>query len=171
MKEIIISSEKHGIKKVLVDDEDFEFLNKWKWCLFKMRNTFYVHRIEYGKNGEKDKSILMHRLIMGYPNCLVDHVDRNTLNNQRSNLRQCTYSQNTSNTEKINKACTSKYKGVHMKKGKWVAKLKKNQKGVHIGTFTNEVDAAIAYNKAAIIYHGEFARLNKIAIEESVNNF
>src|SRR6188768_2332166 len=84
-------------KSVMVDDEDFEFLNQWKWYASKSNNTFYAHR-RVGKHG---RFVYMHRLILGIdnisPELFPDHMDRNGLNNQRYNLRIATRSDNNSN--------------------------------------------------------------------------
>jgi len=97
-------------------------------------------------------------------NQIIDHIDGNTLNNCKSNLRFCTTSQNAMNCKKSISVLSSVYKGVRFKKdsSKYTAQITFNGKLVHIGYFENEVDAAKAYNKAAIENFGEFARLNII---------
>ena len=94
---------------------------------------------------------------------IIDHKDRNGLNCQRYNIRLATYSQNGSNRKLSD---NKKYLGVHKintgLRQKWVVKITHNKKKLHIGTFYSENDAVKAYNEAAIKYHGEFARLNKI---------
>lgn len=146
-----------------VDDEDFEHLNQWKWFVQIDKNTCYA-RLSINKN-KKWTHHMMHRMIMNAPKHLqVDHIDKNGLNNQRSNLRLCTASQNGSNRISLGR---SKYLGVNFycdKKGKEYirAAIKSNGKQIYIGTFKTEEDAAMAYNKAALKYHGEFANLNII---------
>jgi len=80
-------------KYALVDDEDFEYLNQWNWYAGENRSGFFAARGEF--NGKNMNKILMHRVIM---NCekgkVVDHIDHNTLNNQKSNLRNCTTAEN-----------------------------------------------------------------------------
>ena len=94
---------------------------------------------------------------------VIDHIDGNSLNNQKNNLRICTQSQNCSN-QKIGKSNTSGYKGVSYNKGqgKYNSRIRFNKKLIHLGYFVNLKDAARAYNEAAVKYHGEFANLNKI---------
>jgi hypothetical protein len=145
----------------LVDDEDFEALNKRKWFAQKGRNTFYA-RTSYRKNGVK-KSERMHRVILGLTdsNLLADHIDGNGLNNQKSNLRTASYSDNNANRKtKIND--TSKYLGVcfNASNGLWKAQITKNYKKHNLGFFAKEINAAKAYNEAAKKLHGEFANLN-----------
>lgn len=107
----------------------------------------------------------MHREILGIMDSKikVDHKDRNGLNNQRSNLRIATYSQNASNC-KGRAGSSSKYKGVSKLTTcrRWVAQIWKDKKKHYLGLFKTEKDAAIAYNKEAEKLHGEFAYINKI---------
>lgn len=146
----------------LVDDLDFEWLNQWKWYAAKQGKKFYASRrpTKYGQ------LIHMHRLILGIPNdpnIFADHKDRDSLNNQRHNLREATRSQNNSNRTPIG---ASKFLGVFYKAEStirpWYVRIVKNKKAKYLGSFTNEIDAAIAYNRAAIELHGEFANLNKV---------
>lgn len=94
----------------------------------------------------------------------IDHIDGNGLNNQQANLRFATRSQNMAN-KRVKRNGSSKFKGVCWDKamGKWKACAQKDHTQFHLGYFIKEKDAAIAYNKAAIKIHGEFARLNKVA--------
>lgn len=150
-------------KVALVDDEDFEYLNQWKWHALISRNTFYA--IRHLRIEKKIvKSILMHRFIMNTDKYLVvDHLNGNTLDNRKYNLRNCTHSENIRN-QKLSIKNTSGYKGVSwsINKKKWVVQIQCENKKIFIGYFINSIDAAIAFNEAAIKYHGEFANLNKI---------
>ncbi len=138
----------------LVDDEDFGWLNQWHWCAHRNRNP-NGNLYAVGKLGS------MHRVIMkAKPKQILDHKNRNSLDNRRINLRFCTFSQNHQN--KISKRkSTSKYKGVSWFKPtkKWCVHicLKRDK---CIGYFDNEADAAKAYDKKAIELFGEFALLN-----------
>ncbi len=152
----------------LVDDEDFEYLNQWKWCAIKREgtHTFYAKR-RVVINNDKITSIMMHRLIMKLsdPKIIVDHKDRNGLNNQGDNLRLVTHSQSNINRG-VYRNRTSEYLGVYRRKDRkinpWHSKITINKWQKHLGSFSNEIDAAKAYNAAAIKYHGEFANLNKV---------
>lgn len=142
-----------------VDDEDYDYLMQWKWYAIPKRRTTYARSSETLKS----PSIRMHRLIMKPPPELqVDHIDGNGLNNQKSNLRWATHSQNQFNRK--SRMGSSRYKGVYFHRiaKKWVAMISENAKRKWIGTFETEEAAAEAYNRAAIKYHGEFARLNVI---------
>lgn len=149
----------------LVDDEDFERLNKFRWAAQKSKKstTYYVgRRIE-----EAGKSInyMMHWAVIGKPEneMVIDHIDGNGLNNQKSNLRKCTQRQNLMNRPG-DADSTSKYKGVDYKPSskKWRVQITENRKKKHIGCFNTEYEAALAYNEAAKRCYGEFARLNII---------
>lgn len=150
----------------LVDDEDYEWLNKHKWTAKKSGKTFYAERgywVEYGKL----KCVKMHREILKLTDTKIlgDHEDGNGLNNQRRNLRKATSQQNCMN-RKPYEGASSKYKGVHFDKEsrtkKWRAILRLNGTPIHIGRFVMESDAAVAYNEAATKHFGEFAVLNAI---------
>lgn len=159
MKIIEIKSPKYGLHRVMVDESDFDNLNKFKWSIEKHRYTFYVSRV-FGKTRRR-----MHRDILGVynPKILVDHKDGNGLNNQRKNLRLCNNSQNLSNSKsRINSS--SKFIGVSWIESRKIWEVKICKSGIKklIGRFKNETDAAIAYNKAAKEVHGEFAKTNLI---------
>ena len=105
----------------------------------------------------------MHKFIMGENSKKphTDHIDGNGLNNQRSNLRQCTNEENCMNRQP-RKNCSSDYKGVQLNKltNKWLAQIKVQGKNIYLGLFGIEEDAGIAYDTAAIKYFGEFSKLN-----------
>lgn len=153
----------------LVDDEDYAWLNQYKWTWqppTKNRQTGYAYRREYPSN----KSILMHRLILDAPKGMqVDHINGDGLDNQRQNLRLATNRQNHFNLPKRQDGETSNYKGVYLAPSGygWVAQIRADEQHIHLGTFPTQREAAIAYNAAALQYHGEFARLNDIPPEPS----
>src|SRR3990167_10308366 len=93
-------------KITLVDDEDFEYINQWKWHVIKNKKQTHF----YAQRSENGKSIRMHRVIMKTPhNKDVDHIDHNGLNNQKNNLRNCTTQENIRNRTSYGK---SSYLGV-----------------------------------------------------------
>jgi len=107
--------------------------------------------------------IRMHRLILkAQKGQQVDHINGNGLDNRKDNLRFCTSSQNYQNSRK-RKNCSSKYKGVwwHKQSKKWQTGIVLNYKNYHLGYFTNEIEAAKAYDLTAAEFFGEFARLNR----------
>ena len=153
-------------KFALVDADDYYRLSKFQWYAKYSGSTFYAVRNHSGK------SVKMHREIMGGPgHLLVDHIDRNGLNNRRSNLRFCTSSQNLCNTVSI-RGSSSRYKGVcwHKREKQWVASIQFKKKSYYLGDFDNEIDAAKAYDKKAKVLHGEFACLNLPSAAEAASS-
>lgn len=141
----------------LIDAQDAWVLNGSKWVASQSGTRFYAARGK-GKNRE-----YLHRLIAkAATGQLVDHIDGNTLNNCRSNLRICSQRQNVRNGKK--RSAKNPYKGLiwtpHC--NKWSARITVDYKSIHLGVFEDPKDAARAYNAAAIKHFGEFARLNKI---------
>lgn len=145
----------------MVDDWNYEMLIQWKWYAHSHGGKFFYAARRNGYNGDL---IRMHRLIMHLENkkLIVDHIDRNSLNNQESNLRIATYSQNQLNKIKTTKITESRYKGVRKKHKKWEAKIVKDGKFIYLGLYTTEEEAGLAYNNGAVKYFGSFAQLNPI---------
>lgn len=160
MKRIPLTQEKFAV----VDDEDFKWLNQVSWYARKLGNTFYALRNTSRKSGEPRTKILMHREILETPLGMVtDHADHNGLNNQRSNLRVCTNTENIRNSIKRGNF-TSKFKGVYWDKinRKWRARLRLNKNLLCLGSFTNEIDAARCYDWHALKHFKEFANINDV---------
>jgi hypothetical protein len=160
MKRIDISSKTYPNKTVLVDDEDYDAVVKYKWRPSKQRRTFYAAR-SYIENG-KYRLVLMHRQILGQrKGIFTDHRDGDGLNNTRGNIRECTSSQNSMNRIRLpqNK---SGYRGVSWgtRNKRWIAGITKNRKYIYLGSFTCPITAARAYDDAAKEHFGEFAILN-----------
>lgn len=150
-------------KYAIVDSENFKELNKYKWCCVNgyAQRSFY-HGIKNGKI--ITSGLLMSRIILNAPiGKQVDHINHNTLDNRKCNLRIATHAENQHNRKK-SKNKSSRYKGVSYKKSrkKWIAKIKLNKKSYWLGSFLSEKDAAKAYNKASKKYHGKFSFVNKL---------
>lgn len=157
MKIIYINSKKYGVKKCLVDDEDYERVSKINWCITATaKGTAFYAKGTTSLN----KRETMHRFIMcATEDEEVDHRDFDTLNNQKNNLRKCTHQQNMHHRRKTENR-KSKYLGVYFGRGMYCAQIRVNYKNKHIGSFKTELEAAVARDEAALKYHGEFAQLN-----------
>lgn len=158
MKEIPLTKNMTAI----VDDEDFESISKFKWCY---DHTGYAVRT-FGPR-KKQKKVSMHREIMNADfGVICDHINGNKLDNRRENLRKCSARQNSQNRKKRKDAHGSLFKGVSvrmMARGKvFSARIKIGKLNKRLGSFQSEIDAALAYNSAAIAAWGEFAKLNEV---------
>lgn len=134
-------------KFALVDDEDYEYLKRWKWYAHKDRNTFYAAR-QTPQGGGKQKMIQMHAEIIGRKEGFVtDHINGNGLDNRRGNLRHATNRQNGQN---LHVEKSSKYPGVSWSKSNtnWRATIRVRGKVKYLGGFVDELEAAQAYQAA-----------------------
>jgi hypothetical protein len=143
-------------KVTLVDDEDYDWLNQWKWHAHgsggKSKKRYTAQRTIEKKNFKKN--VTMHRLITSAPDgMVVDHINGDSLDNRKVNLRVCTALENSRNCRR--KESRTGYRGVFC-----YAVIRVNRKYVKLGAFKTTKEAARAYDKAAKKYHGEFAVLN-----------
>lgn len=159
MKQLKLRTKQFKVYYALVDDEDYARCLVHSWNFVINRTTVAT------KIG--DIRINLANFIMDDFNNQYDHKNRNSLDNQKGNLRICTQTQNTYNKSKTSLInATSQYKGVSWvpKQKYWQARLCINGYTIRLGFFANEADAALAYNKAAIKHFGEFAALNVVDI-------
>jgi len=141
-----------------VDEEDFERLSAFNWCLSGHPGRFSIQRTNtYNKHISLASEIMHQRKVM------FDHRDRNPFNNTKANLRECSYSQNGMNRKKKS-GCSSVYKGVSWcsATSKWRAHIKINGNLISLGCFREEKEAAKAYNNKALELFKEFANLNEV---------
>ena len=151
----------------LVDDADYDLVVGYAWRRNVMKNkrTQYACCLRYEKPRHA-VMLYMHRIIAGaLTGEQIDHIDHDGLNNQRSNLRVCTQSENNANGRK-RQGCSSQYKGVTWRKDteKWQAQAWWNGQRHSIGCFESERDAALAYNQFAATNYGDgtFILLNEV---------
>lgn len=155
MKEIPLTQGKVAI----VDDEDYEWLSQWKWCI-----DFRGYAIRYDYSTGVQRVVKMHRAILAddlKPGLVCDHVNRDKLDNRRGNLRACTQSENNRNSTS-RRGSSSRYIGVSAYRERWKAQIQLSGCKKSLGTFSCEQDAALAYNRAARELFGEFANLNPV---------
>lgn len=146
-------------QELLVDDADWDWLKQFGWCAANRRGTWYaVARID-------GRVRYMHRVIMGNPDCAVDHINGNGLDNQRNNLRLATSIQNSFNSKAKSHGRTSSFKGVHRSStGKWISQIQAHGKRYSLGSFDTEIEAKAAYIDAAKVLHGDFAYSDPLSL-------
>ena len=142
-------------EKALVDEADFQMLSAYQW------RAKYGHGRVYVAASCKRVTIWMHRCIMGItdPGIPVDHRNGNGLDNQRSNLRVATTSNNGAN-QTLSKANTTGFKGAWFNGKSWYARLTVRQRHYYNGPFATAFEAALAYDRLAVEQFGEFAKTN-----------
>ena len=137
---------------------DYRRVSQQKWCLCTSKGCKYV--MSSHSRGKKS----LHRFVMrARKGIIIDHINRNTLDNRRDNLRACSIAQSNMN-RRGNVGGSSRFKGVHWyeSRQRWKCSIKVCGKQYYLGEFHNEQDAAITYNVAAQIFFGEFAYLNNV---------
>lgn len=146
--DVLVITTKNGIE-LLADAEDLELLNKYSWC---------VSKTGYPVANIMNKVTKMHRYILGIKDSsiIVDHKNRNPLDNRKANLRICTITDNARN-KSVSKKCKSGHIGIRITKhGRYNVRITANRKEIHIGNFKTLEEAIIARNNAENIYHGEY---------------
>ncbi len=136
-------------KSVKVDKSDYSFLDQWKWCVVKAGNNYYA--VRNSKSGAKYRHLIyMHHIILGFPpkGLEVDHLNRDSLDNRKENLRYIDHRENISNSKRKSKS--SRFVGVKWDKNAkaWRAQIQINGTQKHLGLFGFEFLAACAYNEA-----------------------
>ena len=157
--EMIIESKVYGIIRVKIDNDDLEKCSQLTWHYAKNKDSKYIQtRI-------KGKMIKLHRYIMNMnnSNLVVDHINRNPLDNRKSNLRICSYKENSFN-KSIRVDNTSGIVGVdfHKINKKWRAKIKYNNITIHLGYFEDINEASINRRVAEEILFGEYSPNGKL---------
>lgn len=156
---------------VLVDDESVSLVNAYKWRVDDKGNRVYFSRRIY--IDKKKTYASLHRILADCKNNdgkVVDHINGNTLDNRKCNLRVCTMAENTRN-RKMQKNNTSGIKGVSYNKRdkRWTAHIRINNKQIHLGNYIDKYEAFEAYKKASVKYHGEYGRV--VASESAISEY
>lgn len=148
-KKVLLGNDQFAI----VDDEDFELVSQYQWRAHKGGNSeHHVYAVT---------RLRMHRLVMqAPPGMIVDHINGDTLDNRKSNLRLCTTAQNQQNTR--SRTGSSRYKGVsfNAKKKRWRGAFMANGQNYYVGCFATEEEAARAVDKKRKEVCGDFSTTN-----------
>jgi hypothetical protein len=140
-------------KVARVDDADEPAVAAHKWHAIPIGKAWYAATNIDGKR------VYMHRLLMNPAQGMsVDHLDDDGLNNMRGNLRLCTHQENLSRQRTV--VGESGFRGVTRHKNSWKAKIRVHYKNIYLGCFKDKIEAAQAYDRAAVKYFGPHARLN-----------
>lgn len=153
---------KHGKMTAVIDAEDMPRARALQWFICKTgESLFYVKgKIGFGNKGKF--LVGLHQLIMSFPEGMViDHMNHDTLNNTKENLRAATAEQNSFNARRVKGPSKSGARGVFKNQsGNFRAMIHRKGKTLYLGTYKTQEEAAAAYNAGAREIHGEFALLN-----------
>lgn len=145
-----------------VDDADLDAVASARWYALLTGGGKFIYAARSVRRDDGGRAVcLLHRQLLGaQPGQVVDHVNGDTLNNRRSNLRLCTKAQNCRNNR--GRGSASGFKGVswYPRYGRWVAGICVDYRSVTLGYFDTRELAALAYDAAALLHFGEFACLN-----------
>jgi hypothetical protein len=164
--EVIILNKRYEEKaRVKIDFDDIDLIKEYKWTI---DGNGYV-----SCNRKKEKTVLMHRLIINCPNdMMVDHINHDILDNRKENLRIVTRSQNLRNRD-LGKNNKSGCNGVnwHKESQKWIARITVNKKVIYLGVYDNLDEAIRVRKEAEIKYFGEYQNKNVIKTKDRNNKY
>lgn len=147
---LLLERESGEIAFTRIDDADLSVVQKLRWSLLRAKSSLYAYCYK--------ERVLLHDFLLSIKG--VDHHNGNGLDNRRQNLRSANHFQNMRNVGK-HKNNTSGFKGVSLNGKKWGVRITApSGQYLHLGQFTDKLEAARAYDTAARELHGQFARLN-----------
>jgi len=150
----------------IVDNDDIDKIKGYGWYAnYTSHNRQYQTTANISLDNGNKRKLYLSRIIMdALDGVEVDHINHNRLDNRKSNLRLCNRRENLCNRP-ANSSNTSGYKGVvfHKRDKKWQASIRTKKGRIHLGYFNSAIEAATAYNQAALKYHKEFACLNDLS--------
>jgi hypothetical protein len=160
------------IGDLVVDDVDAHFLKQYRWYTARRLHAFYAFRHASLVDGRRT-TVLLHRMILRPPNAsglVVDHANRNGLDNTRANLRVCTRAENMRNRRGANRGSASGFRGVtrHRQSGKWQAHSRMDGHSIHLGLFDTAEAAARAFDQWADEFYGEFRGARNLPAEKDL---
>ena len=161
MARISLHGKKAAGRLTVIDDSDFELASAHRWHVYEKTAPGRRPNGPYAVTTFGQSKIQLHTLITGWP--FVDHINHDTLDNRRINLRQSAPGPNAHNT-RPQLGSSSRFKGVtwHKQLGKWQAGIAIGGRFCYLGCFLSEEDAALAYNAAALEAHGACTYLNEV---------
>lgn len=148
--------------KVQIDEEDYERVTSLKWWVQIAHGNVYFYHKFWNPEKTHKHNVSLQRFLLGlqpHDKRQGDHINGNTLDNRRSNLRICTIAENTRNMKR-HKSNQTGFKGIQLNKksGKYIARICVNLKQIHLGYFSTPEEAHTAYCEASKKYHGEYGR-------------
>lgn len=158
----VYSNGKNKHLHFFVDKADLDLIAAHSWRIYRVHITYYKVETSASVQGKIIHFALATFLLSTPKGMMVDHIDRDPMNNRRDNLRLATGEQNSRNVPKTSAKRSSIYKGVcwHKRKNKWIAMCAVNSRNKFLGYFNDEIEAAKAYDLSAKELHGEFAYTN-----------
>ncbi len=141
----------------IIDSEDVSKIKDYRWCVSLGRNAIPAKVV--GRTKGYERQITIQHIIMGRKpsrHTMIDHKNRNPLDNRKYNLRLCTNTENCRNSKGWDNS-KSGCKGVKKRGNSWGARIMVNRKEIWLGSFKSQEEAKLAYINAAVKHFGEFA--------------
>lgn len=141
----------------LVDTQDFLGLKQFKWIAIPSQHGWRAYRRSLKGEFDKKRTVYMHQQILGFPDCEVDHINHDGLDNRRCNLRLASRHQNAAHSLWRR---PHGFRGIYRKGNRWISRITARGRLCYLGCFLTAREAAHAYDRAAVSKFGEFSVLN-----------